>query len=199
MDIKLNAPVECLDGKHGGHVTGVIANPETDEFTHLVVKTEGVERIVPVALIQDATPEVVLLKCTVTRLNEQQPLVETEYVRSVVEHYDFVPGYIYPDAKPHYDTEAYAIKHEHIPDDELEIKRGMAVFAKDGHVGHIDDVVVDPVNGHITHIVLHEGHLWSAKEVVVGIAHVKSVEDDGIYLKSTKAQVSEFPTIHARQ
>ena len=192
MDITLNAPVECLDGKHCGHVTGLIINPENDELTHLVIKTEGIERIVPVALIQDAATEVVLLECTVPRLHEQQPLVETEYVRSVVEHYDFVPGYIYPDAKPRYSTETYAVKHEHIPDGDLEIKRGMPVFAKDGHIGRIDDVVVDPVNGHITHIVLREGHLWGAKEVVIGIEHVKSVEDDGIYLKSTKAQVSQF-------
>ncbi|MBN2116364.1 MAG: PRC-barrel domain-containing protein [Anaerolineales bacterium] len=192
MDIKLNAPVECLDGKRSGHVTGIIVNPENDKLTHLVIKTKGVERIVPVALIRDATPEVVLLTCTVTRLNEQQPLVETEYVRSVVEHYDFGPAFIDPDAKPRYGPETYAVKHEHIPNGDLKIKRGTPVFAKDGHIGHVDDVGVDPVNDHITHIVLREGHLWGAKEVVIGIEHVKSVEDDGIYLKSTKAQVSQF-------
>jgi len=94
-------------------------------------------------------------------------------------------------------TETYAVKHEHIPDGELEIKRGMAVFARDGQVGHIDDVVVDPVNGNITGIIMREGHLWGAREVVVGIGHVKSIEYDGVYLKSTKTQVSAYPMVHA--
>lgn len=201
MDIKLNALVECLDGEHGGHVTGLIVNPDTDEFTHLVVKTEGIERIVPATLIRNATPKAVLLDCTIARLHEQKPFIETEYVRSVVEHYDSVPSYSYfvmgsyHDPMPRNGTETYAVKHEAIPNGELEIKRGMAVFAKDGRVGRIDDVVVDPVNDHITHIILREGHLWGAKEVVIETAHVKSVEEGGIYLKSTKAQVSQFGSV----
>ncbi len=73
----------------------------------------------------------------------------------------------------------------------------MAVFARDGQVGHIDDVVVDPVNGNITGIIMREGHLWGAREVVVGIGHVKSIEYDGVYLKSTKTQVSAYPMVHA--
>jgi sporulation protein YlmC with PRC-barrel domain len=189
MDIKLNSSVECQDGKHCGHVTGIIVNPETDKLTHLVIKTKGVERIVPVALIWDATPAAVVLTCAVTRLNEQQLFVETEHVRSVVDHYDYYP---WGETKLRYAPETHTVKHELIPNGEEEIRRGMAIFAKDGRIGHVDDVGVDPVNDHITHIVLREGHLWGAKEMVIGIEHVKSVEDDGIYLKSTKAQISQF-------
>jgi uncharacterized protein YrrD len=192
MDIKLNAPIECQDGKHGGHVTGVIVHPETDELTYLIVKTEGIERIVPVALIRDADPEAVRLGCSLARLHELQPLVGTEYVRSVVEHFDVIQYYAYPEVEPRYQTEIHAVKHENIPTNDLEIKRGMAIFARDGRVGRVDDVVVDPANDRITHIVLRQGHLWGAKEVVVGIEHIKSIEYDGIHLKATKAQVPQL-------
>ena len=186
MDIKLNAPVECQDGKHGGHVTGVIVNPETDELIHLVVKTDGVERMVPVALIRDAGPEAVRLSCTLVSLQAQQLLVETRYVREMVDQYEFYP---WGETESRLVPTTFAVKDEDIPDGDLEIKRGMAVFAKDGRVGRVDDVVVDPINDCITHIVLREGHLWGAKEIVVGVEHIKSIEDDGVYLKSTKAQV----------
>ncbi len=73
---------------------------------------------------------------------------------------------------------------------------GMAVFARDGRIGYIEEVLVDPANGHITHFVVRDGYSAGAKEVLIGIAHVKSVEDNGIYLKSTKAQISEFPPAH---
>jgi sporulation protein YlmC with PRC-barrel domain len=191
MDIKLNTPVEYFDGERAGHVTGFILNPKTDELTHLIIKIDGVERLVPATLIRDATQTAVRLDRTVASPNKQQPLVETEYVRSMVEHYDL------DEMRLRYVPETYTVRHEQIPNGEEVIKRGMAVFAKDGRIGHIDEVLVDPANGHITHLVLRKGHLWGAKEVIVGIAHVKSVEDDGIYLKSTKAQASEFPTIHS--
>ena len=198
MDFKLNEPVECLDGVRGGHVTGIIVNPETDEFTHLIIKTEGVERVVPALLIRDTATAAVLLNCTLIGLKEQPPLIETEYVRSVVEHYDSVPSYSYTvsgsyhEPLPRYDNETYTVKHDDIPLGEMEIKRGMAVFAEDGRVGHVDDVVVDRADDQVTQIVLRQGHLWGAKEVVIDIALVKSVQEDGIYLKVTKAQVARF-------
>jgi sporulation protein YlmC with PRC-barrel domain len=176
MDIKLNASVECVDGKSSGHVTGAIINPENNELTHLVIKTRGIERVVPANLIHNAIPNGVLLECSLASLDEQTPLVDTEYIRSVVEHFDIGLNYI----KPRYSPETYIVKHEHIPDGELEIKHGMAVFAQDGLVGHIDDVVVDSVSDHITHIILREGHLWGAKDVVVARNYIKSIEDDGV-------------------
>ncbi|MEO8394739.1 MAG: PRC-barrel domain-containing protein, partial [Chloroflexota bacterium] len=172
--------------------------PETNEFTHLIVKTEGVERIVPAVLIQDSQAEAVVLNCTVIGLQEQPPLVETEYVRSAVEHYDSLPSYNYSlsgsvrNSLPRYDTETFAVKHVEIPLGEQEIKRGMAVFATNGRIGRIDDVIVDRSNDHITQIVLREGHLWGAKEVVIDIVHVKSVSEDGIHLNAAKAEVAQF-------
>lgn len=189
MDIKLNAPVECLDGKHGGHVTGIIVHAETDELTHLVVKTDGVERIVPVTLIQDVDSERVRLICNLAHLHEQQLLVETRYIHSTMDQYEFYP---WGETESHLVPTTYAVKYQDIPDTEEEIKFGMAIFAKDGRVGRVDDVVVDPTDDHITHIGLREGHLWGAKEIMVGIKQIKSIENDVIYLKCTKTQIPQL-------
>jgi uncharacterized protein YrrD len=183
MDIKLNAPVECLGRERGGKISGVIVNPRTDELTHLVVNTDGVKRIIPAVLITDATGEIVQLGCTVASLHQQPPFIETEYIRSKVEQYDYFP---WGEVQVRYVPKTFVVKHDHIPDGEAEIKRGMAVFARDGRVGQVRDVVVNPVNNQITHIIIREGHLWDAKEVVVGVEHIKAIEDDGIHLKTTK-------------
>ncbi len=189
MDIKLNAPIECLDENHCGHVSGVIVNPDNDVLTHLVVRTGDVERVVPVELIRESTPAVVVLACTEARLKGQQRLVETEYIRSTVDHYDYVPlGETHVDHVP----TTFSVEHEMIPVGEEEIKRGTAVFAKDGRIGRVDDILVDPANGHVTHIILREGHLWGAKEVTVGVEHIKAIEDDRITLKASKDQVELF-------
>ena len=190
MDIKLNAPIECLDENHCGHVSGVIINPDTDALTHLVVRTADVERVVPVALIRESTPSVVVLNCTAARLKEQQALIETEYIRSTVDHYDYVP---LGEATVEHVPTTFTVEHEMIPMGEEEIKRGAAVFAKDGRIGRVDDIVVDPTNHHITHIILRKGHLWGAKEVTVGVKHIKAIDDDGITLKISKAQVELLP------
>ncbi len=189
MDIKLNTPVVYFDGERAGHVTGLILNPENDELTHLIIKIADIERLVPAALIQGATSTAIRLDRAVTSLGDQPPLVETDYVPSMVDYYNW------DEMKLRYFPRIFAVQHEKIPSGEKAITRGMAVFAKDGRLGHVDEVLVDPANEHITHLVVREGHLWGAKEVIVGIDRVKSVEDDGIYLKGTKAQVSEFPVI----
>ncbi len=191
MDIKLNTPVIYFDGERAGHVTGLILNPDTDELTHLIVKIDGIERLVPATLIEEATRNAIRLNRKVASLSDEQPLVETEYVCSLVDHYGG------DEMKLRYVPETFVLRREQLPHGEEAIKRGMAVFAKDGRVGHVSEVLVDPANAHITHLVVRDGYLWGAKEVIVGIAHVKSIEDDGIHLKSTKAQASEFPVVHA--
>lgn len=196
MDIKLNVPVRCSGNVSAGHVTGVIIDPNANEMTHIIVKIEHVERIVPAYLVYSAAADLVKLDCTIDHLREQPPLIETDYVRSPVEHYETLPIYTYAGINPPMmvvnTPETYPVRHENIPSGEQEIRHGMAVFAKDGRVGRVDDVVVDPVNGHITAIILREGHLWGTKEVTVAASHIKSIEADGIYLKMTKDESAQL-------
>jgi hypothetical protein len=42
------------------------------------------------------------------------------------------------------------VEHRQIPQGELSVRRGTRVEATDGYVGHVDEFVINPENGHIT-------------------------------------------------
>ena len=69
-------------------------------------------------------------------------------------------------------------EHERIPVGEVTFRRGDEVHTSDGtRVGHVDELLVDPTDGHITHVVLREGHLLARDEdVVVPIAGARFAE-----------------------
>jgi sporulation protein YlmC with PRC-barrel domain len=91
------------------------------------------------------------------------------------------------------------IEHEHVPAGELAIRRGARVEAADGHVGRVDEFLVDPANGHITHLVLREGHLWGQKDVTVPVSQIERIEEDTVYLKLDKHSIGALPTIPIRR
>ncbi len=66
---------------------------------------------------------------------------------------------------PYVTPEAYDItlENEHIPVDELAIRRGASVEATDDRLGRVDEFLINPINDTITHLVLREGHLWGQK------------------------------------
>lgn len=46
----------------------------------------------------------------------------------------------------------------------------------------------------MTHVLLHEGHLWGRKQVAIPISAVEAV-DDGIRLTLTKGEVQKLPEV----
>jgi hypothetical protein len=79
------------------------------------------------------------------------------------------------------------------------VRRGQRVQATDGPIGHIRGLVIDPSDHHVTHVLLDEGHLWGKKEVSIPITSVTAVDDDGVRLNLTKAQVSDLPPVEVEQ
>jgi len=82
-----------------------------------------------------------------------------------------------------------------IPQGEVAIWPGFDVYASDGKVGDVDELVVDAQTGNIKAVVLREGHLWSHKDVTVPVDQIDRIEDGAIYLKLTKSQVSALPPV----
>jgi sporulation protein YlmC with PRC-barrel domain len=87
------------------------------------------------------------------------------------------------------------IEHEQIPANELAIHRGTPVMATDGRVGQVDEFLVEPKNGNITHLVLREGHLWGKKDVSIPVSQIDRIEKDDVYLKIDKQAVQALPTL----
>jgi hypothetical protein len=202
MDLPMNANVHCADG-HGGHSTYVIVNPVDQQVTHLVVKEHKppfIERLVPIDQVVETTSNLIRLRCTQDELEKMEPFIETEYLVANIPNYEVLRGIyrVWPFVVPE-ETRYIPLEHEHIPPGELAVHRGAWVEATDGRVGQVDEFLVDPKNGHITHLVLREGHLWGRKDVVIPVSAIVRSEEDAVYLGLDKRSIEALPTIPVRR
>jgi sporulation protein YlmC with PRC-barrel domain len=75
----------------------------------------------------------------------------------------------------------------------------MHVEASDGKVGKLDELVLDPKSGDITHLQMREGHLWGKKDVAIPVSAVDFVDEDTIYLKLEKKAVKALPAVPVKR
>ena len=109
-------------------------------------------------------------------------------------HY-YMP-YVTPDM-----TVQVPVEHLQIPYGEMAVRRGTRVEATDGYVGKVDEFVINPENGYITHLVMREGHLWGKKDVIIPLsAMMGDTSEDTVFLKLDKQQIQSLPTfpVHRR-
>jgi hypothetical protein len=59
--------------------------------------------------------------------------------------------------------------------------------------------VVNPENGHITHLVMSEGHLWGQKDVIIPLSAMGETREDTVFLKLDKHQIELLPTFPLRR
>jgi sporulation protein YlmC with PRC-barrel domain len=206
MDIPLNADVRCADGLCG-RSTHVVLNPVTKQVTHLVVREAQLphaEHVVPANLVSETSPTLIQLRCVRDDLRKMASFLEAHYIKVEVPDIDQFPeGYgnrylTFPHAFPE-KTEYVQVKQERIPPDELAVRRGAHVEATDGRVGQVDEFLVSPVDGHVTHLILREGHLWRQKDVSIPVSEISRIEEDVVYLKLDKRGVGALPTIPLRR
>ncbi len=199
MDIPVNADVWCADALYG-RSTCLIINPRTERVTHLVVEETQFphsKRLVPIDQVVEATSQSIHLRCTSEQMKRMESFVETKFVETPVPDYMSGSYMAWPYVIP--EPMLMPIDQEQIPPGELAIRRGARVEAADGHVGCVDEFMVNPANGHITHLVLREGHLWSPKEVTIPVSQIARIEEDTVYLKLDKHSIGALPAIPIRR
>ena len=81
---------------------------------------------------------------------------------------------------------------DRVPAGEVEIHRGDAVLARDGWIGAVQGLVIVPVDHHVTHVILQEGHLWGRKQVAIPIGAANRVGDE-IRVDLTKEEIEALP------
>jgi sporulation protein YlmC with PRC-barrel domain len=200
MEIPLQAQVECADGACGRSVY-ILIDPLFDRVTHLVVKEDlspNTEYIVPVGFISTTIADTIQLNCSKAELEQMKPFVKTEFVESKmpVQNVGFTGG-MYGIGSYYYMPEITAqvpVQHFQIPLGELAVQRGTRVEAKDGYVGKVDEFVVNPETGNITYLVMREGHLWGAKNVLIPISAMDDTGDDTLFLNIDKQRLKSLPT-----
>jgi sporulation protein YlmC with PRC-barrel domain len=204
----IGAEADCSDGLCG-EVTRVVVDPVARTVTHLVVEPRhrlGLARLVPLDLVDDSTGQI-RLRCTITEFEELDPAEETQFVPGTQGYAAYGPEQIA--AWPYYSLAGPGVgvgmdpallgvsetaTYDTIPLGEVAVRRGEPVHATDGSIGHVQGLVIDPRNRHVTHVLLQEGHLWGRKEVAIPISAVAGV-DDGIRLSIARKDVEDLPPV----
>ncbi len=186
MEIPINAEVKCKDGVCG-RSTYIIVNPANRQITHVVVKLADwphTERLVPIELVRNSGDNALELDCTCSHLITLKHFVDSKYVR------ESHPNPISPGALPL----SMLVRKEfyRIPEGELAVQEGAHVNATDGAIGRVDEFVIDPVTDRITHLIVHEGHLWGQHNITIPVTAVDRIEADVVYLKLTRDAVKEL-------
>ncbi len=157
------------------------------------------ERLVPIRWVISSTPEVILLDRTTDKFAQLQEFNQTDFIYTDVPHYATDPKmtaiwpYVVPARRVIEDT------YERISPGELAVRRGASVRATDGSVGRIDEFLVEPESGQITHLVLREGHIWGQKVVTIPISEIDHIDEKVVQLKVDKKNVEDMPTIPVKR
>ncbi|HTP01167.1 MAG TPA: PRC-barrel domain-containing protein, partial [Anaerolineales bacterium] len=94
---------------------------------------------------------------------------------------------------------AFTIEHQRLPDGEIAVRRGTSVRASDGPIGRVDELMIEPEDGRITHLVLREGHLRGQKDIAIPVSQIEKLDQDTVYLRLSKQEVKALPEIQIRR
>jgi sporulation protein YlmC with PRC-barrel domain len=204
-EIPVDAHVECTDGPCGKSIA-LIVDRETRRVTHFAVEDESLryapyQRLVPVDHVAETAPGLIHLKCTSDELNQMPPFIHTRYVAHESEDYTLYEGGGGAGGPGEWGTGSMAgamstkVEEEQVPEGELALHPGTQVHATDGHVGVVEELMIDPDSAQVTHIVLRGGHWWGKKEVQIPLSALERVEGDTVYLKVDKKAIGKLPVI----
>lgn len=201
---RIGADVVCSDGARG-RLAWVVVDPVGRRLTHVVVEPEdtALGRLVPVDLVADAGPPV-RLRCSGAELTALEEAEETRFLSGE-------PGWGYAGdevlAWPYLGLGGVGglgspgvgavppVVYDRVPLGEVEVRRGDPVRARDGDVGRVQGLVVDPADRQVTHVLLQEGHLWGRKQVAIPVRAVTAGADGGIEVALTRDEIRDLPPV----
>jgi sporulation protein YlmC with PRC-barrel domain len=198
----IGAEVSCTDGPCG-QVRSVVVDPLAKVVTHLVIEAEhrqGLGRLVPLDIVE-VNEAGVALRCDVAAFEKFELAEENQFLPGSVGYATYGPGQSY--SWPFFalgtgiggaGNLAQAVTYDTLPLGEVAIHRDERVHATDGEIGRVQGLVIEPVQHHVTHVLLQEGHFWGKKDVAIPISAVARIEG-GIAVNLTKAQVQDLPEI----
>lgn len=201
----IGSAVSCADGDCG-ELTRVVIDPVARVVTHLAVEPahrQGLARLVPVRLASSAS-DGIRLRCTLAEFEALDPAEETLFVPGTRGYETYGPEQVL--SWPYYrlgdkvmspEDEGKAsetVTTDTVPLGEVAVRRGAHVRATDGPIGHVQGLVIEPATGHVTHVLLQEGHLWGRKQVAIPVRAVRQL-DDGITLSISRREVQDLPPV----
>ncbi len=187
MEISIGAEVVCTNGPIGT-VKDILLSPAAGKMTHIVVEegeTPQNERLVPERIIKSAEHDKVHLAISKEKFHHLKGFLQTEYISPDV----FVRLAKKEQMSMPVPPAGWSIDYEAIPEGDVVVRKGEDVYASDGHVGRVDEFVIEGKSGRVTHLVLKEGHFWGTKIVSVPARLIESYEDGKITLSIDKKTI----------
>ena len=201
-NIPINAKVECTDGPCG-QSTNVIVNPVSQKVTHLALHDKHLPdnptRLVSVGKVASVTRQQIRLNCTKAEVAQLSPFIVTNFIQESASGQAYTSGAAYHSQYVLNDTAYDNVREKQIPAGELAIYSGMKMEAADGKAGKLDELVLDPESGDITHLLMREGHLWGKKDVAVPVSAYDFADGDTIYLKLDKKALETLPAVKVKR
>lgn len=195
MKIHMDSEVFCGD-ESCGKVSCLIVNPLDNELTHFASTQNHFplaprDYLVSIAHIVEANEQKVVLDCSVEEFSSMENFVEREFVPSETTIRGYGSKYLRMPS-----VLMTQIENERVPAGELAIHRGTKVFAKNEEIGVVDDLLIKSKDdGHITHLVMREGHLWATKIITIPVSEIDKIDQDGIYLKLDREAIEGLPSM----
>jgi len=190
-------------------VTHVVVDPVKRAVTHLVVEPRhrpGLGRLVPLDLVDAATPKEVRLRCTRSEFDQLRFAEDTDFAprtslnqysgysaeqKLMWPYYSPIEGEGTPPTRDGEPTGAYGS----LPPGEVEVRRNKRVYATDGEIGRVEGLVIESGSHHVSHVLLQEGHVFGRREVAIPIGAVTGVVDS-VQLNITKQQAENLPLVN---
>jgi hypothetical protein len=153
--------------------------------------------LVPLDLVEESSSDSVKLTCTLAEFEALDLAEETHFLPGS----GLLPGYASSQifALPYFGlgpgNVTPPVTVDSVPVGEVAVRRGETVHATDGEIGRVEGLVIEPVNHHVTHVLLQEGHLWGRKEVAIPVGAVTGIDESGIRLNVTKQEVEDLSPV----
>jgi sporulation protein YlmC with PRC-barrel domain len=201
----IGAAAQCSDGPCGA-VSRVVVDPVAREITHLVIEPEhraGLGRLVPLDKVEIGAGDV-RLGYSLAEFEKLPSAEETDFLPggSGYDAYEAHEAYYWPyfglegGADPQLALASAVETRDMLPTGEIGVRRGEPVTASDGEIGKVEGFVVDSAQGHVTHVLLQEGHLWGRKQVAIPIGSVEKIDQgQGITVTLTKHEIEALPAV----
>ena len=204
MDFHIGAAIVNPDGDRLGKLTHVIVDPTTNEVVEIVLGESGLmgrDVIVPVGAVNTADHDEVMIQLNKEQLDKLQSFSDSNYI---VPEAGALAGYptgalIAPGMAPvgaATGIETIGLTPivevtEHIPEGDIDIEPGTEVWAADGKVGSVQDVLVDSQTRRVTGFVIEKGLLFKT-DIPVTRDQVAEIGTDRITLKLSKAELERL-------
>lgn len=199
---KIGAHVDATDGRCG-RLTRVIFDPIADALADLVVEPghhEELARLVPVNLVAHVEDDLIRLNCTMEQFERLDQAEDIQFLPPNETPHGYRAG---ASAWPYYGL-GLPLGHHHdpmfsdrVPLGDVEIRRGDPVHARDGEIGAVQGLVIDPADHHVTHVILQEGHVWGRKQVAIPIGVANRAAGE-LRVDLTMDEIEALPPVSVR-